>query len=176
MCLPVLLLAGCGPDKPAAKTKPVAVKSATPERTGPMNGAAATPPLTIPESHNLSSGTLVPVRLLSVVDSAEPNMGFAMGTVDADVKGTDGRLAIPADAQVAMLIRDAGKNSGISRLRLALYSIDLPGGNCVLTDGLKDAAQLFFTEDAGKGQTHISVHLGYDTRIDFKLDEPVHCK
>jgi hypothetical protein len=169
--LPVLLLAGCGPNKPAAKAKPVAVKSLPPE----PNDAAATPPLPVPESHNLSSGTVVPVRLLSVVDSAEPNMGFAMGTIDADVKGADGRLAIPADAHVAMLIRDAGKNAGISRLRLALYSIDLPGGNCVLTDGLKDFAQLYFTDDAGKGPTHISVHLQYDSRLDFKLETPVHC-
>lgn len=115
----------------------------------------------------------MPVRLASVVDSSVPYSGFIMGAVESDVNGTDGQVAIPAGSQTAIMVRDASRSGPISTLRLGLYSINVAGHQHSLTNGIKDAATIVLTENAGQGPSHSTVHLQYGTHLDFKLDEPV---
>jgi len=96
-----------------------------------------------------------------------------MGSIETDVKGADGGIAVPAGSEVAIIVRDATKEGPISTLRLGLYSVNVAGVQTPLSNGLKDASTLVLTEDAGKGPSHSAVHLQYGEHVSFKLDAAV---
>jgi hypothetical protein len=164
----IAFVAGCGSKTP----KPIIDRGlAQPpqliEQTAQKTAVAQ------PESRSLAVGTVVPIRFESVVDSAVAFGGYAMGTVESDVNGADGQLAIPAGSSVAMVIRESKKTGGVSTLQLGLYSTNIAGHQYALTNGAKDAATVVLTEDAGHGSGHTSVHIQYGDHITFKLDVPV---
>ena len=167
-----MTLPGCGKKQPDTKSASAASLAQPPVFTPsePVSPAARVPE---PPSHSLAAGTVVPVRLASVVDSSMTFNGFIMGQVDADVKGADGQLAIPAGSQIAMLVRESNKSGPISTLRIGLYTINIAGHQHALSNGVRDAATVVLTEDAGRGPSHSSVHLQYGSHLDFKLDAPV---
>lgn len=113
------------------------------------------------------------VRSLSVIDSSVNFPGFLTGAIDADVMGADGQLAIPAGSSVAIAVRQGGRTGALSTLQLGLYSINIGGNQYSLSNGVKDAATLSLTEDAGKGPGHSSVHVEYGEQLAFKLEAPV---
>lgn len=140
--------------------------------------ASSAPPETKPIpaaelSHSVAAGALVPVELKSVVDSATMVQGFIVGIVTDDVKGTDGRTAIPAGSAVTIFVRGVGRKGPISEIDMGLYAVNVQGRESTLTTGPKDAASVTFTEDAGKGPAHSAVHLNYGYRVDFKLDTAI---
>jgi hypothetical protein len=124
-------------------------------------------------SHAVAAGTTIPVTLMTSVDSSSPNIGIVVGIVEADVKGADGRVALPAGSSVALAVRGYGKKGRISELTLGIYAINVLGRELSFTNGQSDAATLIFTEDAGLGVGHTSVHLYRDQSISFKLDRAV---
>ena len=96
-----------------------------------------------------------------------------MGVVESDVEGADGRLAIPAESRVALIVRQSGKQNSISTLQLGLYSINIGGRQYVTSNGAVDCSTILLTEDAGRGPGHSSVHIQYGEHLAFKLDMPV---
>jgi hypothetical protein len=92
---------------------------------------------------------------------------------DEDVKGADGRTAIPAGSTVTMVVREASKKGPISRVEVGLYAVFIGGRAFNLSDGNTDAASLTFTADAGEGPGHTTVHIERGTRLAFKLSRAV---
>jgi hypothetical protein len=130
-------------------------------------------PVAQPQSHSLAAGTVLPIRFESVIDSSVAFGGFLMGTVESDVNGADGQLAIPAGSSVAIMVRESKRTGSVSTLQLGLYSMNVAGHQYLLTNGAKDAATVVLTEDAGHGAGHSSVHIQYGDHLTFKLDVPV---
>jgi hypothetical protein len=161
-------MAGCGSKTP----KPVIDRElAQPPQL--VEQTARKTQVVQPQSHSLAAGTVLPVRFDSVIDSAVAFVGFLMGTVESDVNGSDGQLAIPSGSSVAMVVRESKKTGSVSTLQLGLYSMNVAGHQYLLTDGAKDAATVVLTEDAGHGAGHSSVHIQYGDHVTFKLDVPV---
>ncbi len=115
----------------------------------------------------------MPVSLRTVLDSSFPAARFAVGDVISDVKGVDGKIAVPAGSTVTMAVRNTGRTGAISQLMISIYTINILGKQCSFSDGRTEAAHLQFTEDAGKGSAHTSVHLQYGHELDFKLERAV---
>jgi hypothetical protein len=95
------------------------------------------------------------------------------GEVSGDVKGAGGRIAIPAGSAATIVIRQMGKTGPRSTVELGLYSVNILGRQYALSNGRTAAATVRFSEDAGKGPTHSSVHLQYGYGLDFRLDSTV---
>jgi len=175
----ILLLAAAaqfsGCDKRDAQ--PASISLAVPPNLGvPPKTDSPPEPTASPDPFGLPTGTLVPVKLLSVVDSSYPYSGFLPAVTVENIKGTDGRIAIPAGSPVIVEPRTSNKVGAISEMTLGLYEVTVAKHQYPFTDGLTDAASMSCTEDGGKGPAHSSVHLQYGTRLDFKLDRPVKFK
>jgi hypothetical protein len=125
-------------------------------------------------SHSIRAGVSVPVQLRSFVDSVILKTGFiSTGVVTDDVKGTDGRTAIPAGSTVAILLRDVSKSGPISRVVMGLYAVNILQHQYSLSDGRTDVSTLTLTEDAGNGPAHSAIHLAYGYELAFTLDKDV---
>ncbi len=124
-------------------------------------------------SNSLAAGTRVPVELSALVDSSFTGRDLVGARVTEDVKGPDGRTAIPAGSSVTLIIREANRKGPISVVVLGLYSVFIAGRQFSLSTGQTDAATLSFSDDAGKGPGHSAVHLNYGYPLTFKLDTAV---
>jgi hypothetical protein len=116
---------------------------------------------------------MVPVSLKTVLDTSFLSVRFAVGEVISDVKGPDGKVALPAGSTVTIAVRESGKTGARSELNVSIYSVNVLGRQYSFSDGRTEAARLQFTDDAGKGSTHTAVHLQYNCELDFRLDRPV---
>jgi hypothetical protein len=58
----------------------------------------------------LQRGTVIPVRTDEAIDVERSDNRVFTGTVDQDVRGDDGRLAIPRGAQVELIVRTTSNN------------------------------------------------------------------
>ncbi len=110
---------------------------------------------------------------MTVLDTNFPSARFAVGSVASDVKGSDGRIALPAGSAVTLAVRDMKKTGAISILNISIYTVNVLGKQIGFSDGRTEAAQLTFTEDAGQGSTHTAVHLQYGQVLDFKTNRGV---
>jgi hypothetical protein len=167
-------LAGCQSGRKTTQALPDKTGLAAESTTRPANFqlfAQARPP-----SHLIAAGTPIPVRLQSTIDSSDPDIGYPVGITDAPVMGADGKLAIPAGSAVTLAIREANKRGGISVLKLGLYSINIAGLGCLMSDGRTEAARLDYTEDAGRGAAHMTVHLDYGSVVEFRLERSAQCE
>jgi hypothetical protein len=129
-------------------------------------------PLSGDLSHTIAAGTFIPVELRDTLDSSYPRPQFMQGVVAFDVKGPDGRTALPAGSAVTIFVREMGRTGSISKVVIDLDGVYLHGSQYSLT-GSNDPATLTFTEDAGGGPAHSSVHLEYGRQLDFKLGTAV---
>jgi hypothetical protein len=167
-----LFLYGCGsnPDKvgAAAGPQPPANLTTTP-------APVAQKPAEL--SPTIAAGTTISVELKSFLDSSTIVRGeFVWGRVPDDVKGPDGRTAMPAGSTVTMVCRDAGRKGGISSVTLGLWSVNILGQQYPLSDGHNDSAALTLTDDMVKGPGHAAVHLSYGYQLDFRLQTAVHLR
>ena len=108
-----------------------------------------------------------------MIDSSQTLQGFVSGVVPSEVKGSDGRVAIPAGSRVTMLIRRIGRIGPTSVVDLGLYSINILGKEFSFSNGIDDAAVVKLTDDAGLGPGHNAVHLQYGNLLQFRLDRSV---
>jgi hypothetical protein len=164
-------LAGCGREKVAS-----AGNSASPAAQIDFSDFKPSPPAPLPAnlSRNIAAGTSIPVLFDYVLDSTVAlRTQFMYSTTAADVKGTDGGVAIPAHSTVTIIVRDSSRRGSISRVEIGLYTVSIGGRTISLSDGAADAANLVFTEDAGLGPGHSSVHVERGTLLEFKLSRPV---
>jgi len=58
----------------------------------------------------LARGTVIPVRTNEAIDVERSDNRVYTGTVDQDVRGDDGRLAIPRGAEVELIVRSTSNN------------------------------------------------------------------
>ncbi len=124
-------------------------------------------------SLRLAAGTPITVSLGSLVDSAVTRPGFIGGSVTDDVKGLEGRTAIPAGSPTTIYVRASKRTGPISEVRMGLYAVNVAGHEYSLSTGAREPANLVFTEDAQKGFVHNVVHLQYGSRVVFRLEVPV---
>ena len=161
-----LLLLGCGHDSSTGVTPaPAATPAAADPAPRPAEG---------PLSTTLAAGTVITVNFTYLFDSSSTEPGqYMYSVIDEDVKGADGRVALPAGATVTMVVRESGRKGAISHVKIGLYAAYIGGRSYPFSDGDSDAASLSFTEDAGQGSAHSSVHIERGTRLPFKLSTAV---
>ncbi|HVW87774.1 MAG TPA: hypothetical protein VHB50_23980 [Bryobacteraceae bacterium] len=165
-----LSAAGCG--KKSLSTAPDGADASAAPLSEPA--AQTQQPTRKIESHSLGAGTVISVETGNVIDSMNASSGqFVPGLVETDVHGVDGKLAIPAQSSVVMIIRNSGRTGSISELVLGLYAVNIQGTQYTLSNGQKDPATLSFSENAALGPAHASVHLQRQARLDFRLESPV---
>ena len=59
----------------------------------------------------LERGTVIPVRTNEAIDVEKSDNRIYAGIVDKDIRGDDGRLAIPRDSQVELIVRTTSDNN-----------------------------------------------------------------
>jgi hypothetical protein len=59
----------------------------------------------------LERGTVIPVRTMEAIDVERSDNRIYTGIVDRDVRGEDGRLAIPRDSKVELIVRASADNN-----------------------------------------------------------------
>ena len=59
----------------------------------------------------LERGTVIPVRTNEAIDVEKSDSRIYAGIVDKDIRGDDGRLAIPRDSQVELIVRTTSDNN-----------------------------------------------------------------
>lgn len=128
-------------------------------------------------SDAVSGGTPIEVEISDVIDSeTSPVGGFIHARVTENVKGKDGKVAVPAGASGVVLIAGTGKDGGDSWANLTLYQLTIENRSYLLTHGAKALATLEFKESSAKGDGHRSVHLQKGALLRFTLSEPIGLK
>lgn len=129
------------------------------------------------ESGVVPSGTVVPLITYDVLDSHEAISGsFGYAAVDEDVKGADGKTAIPKGSPAVITIAFAGRDGGMSLLSLSLYQFSVDGKSFTPGGGLREFARLELKVDSTVPPHLSSVHLSRQSRLDFKLNQTVRLK
>lgn len=140
----------------------------------PKIAVSPTAPAPANLSTNIAAGTVIPIAFTYMLDSAVTGRDQLMySNTDEDVKGIDGRVAIPAGSTVTMIVRESSKKGPISRVEVGLYGVNIGGRVFSLSNGGTDSASLTFTADAGQGPAYTSVHIERGTRMLFKLNRAV---
>jgi hypothetical protein len=167
----LLLITGCG-GKTAEKVSQSGPDSPLKAPALPVDTAAAQSRVNL--SHAIAAGSRVHIALTSVVDSAKPkDLGFVNGRVLNDVKGADGRVAIPADCPAILFAKRLDKKGRIAEVDISLFSVNIFGRQYNLSTGPDRGSTLVFTDDRRLGPTHASVHLYYGQELMFKLDHAI---
>ena len=91
--------------------------------------------------------------------------------VIADVKGRDGKVAIPQNTSGVLIVRTASRKEGNSDLDVALYQLTIGDKSYLISNGGVNLATLRFQEEASKGAAHRSVHLGKRTPLKFVVSQ-----
>jgi hypothetical protein len=131
----IVLLTGCKPAsrKPADAPLPIlppVVVTAPPVPVAPPGGF----------SLRLAAGTPITVSLGSLVDSAVTRPGFIGGKVTDEVKGVEGRTAIPTGSPVTIYVRTSKRTGPISEVRMGLYAVNVAGHEYSLSTGAREPA------------------------------------
>jgi hypothetical protein len=160
---------GCGGSKSTGASKGATTAPQTSNAGQPSPSSA-----TSASSTSLAAGTPVEVALVEVFDTdTSIYTQFLVGHVAADVKGSDGGIAIPAGSATLLLNRGIGRAGTHSIAEIGLNRIEVGGKTFKTADGVKDIAVLHLDEDSTKGVGHRSVHLEKNSTITFKLSENV---
>jgi len=125
----------------------------------------------------LVPGTVIPVRTNEAIDVRKGDYRVYMGTVDQDVRGDDGRLAIPRGSNVELIVRYARDND----LILDLDSVTANGQRYgVKTDPMRVQSQYdnslvggilgAITGGEARGQ---AVRVPRDAVVTFRLQRPL---
>jgi len=120
------------------------------------------------------AGTEFPVRITGFLDSCcLPPATLTLGRMDADLKGSNGKIAIPAGSNVVFAIVSTGKVDGQVTVVFKLSSADFGGHHYIVDEG----AEVTFTgPKAGTPAAKIqgvNVHLQDQTFMGFKAVKPV---
>jgi hypothetical protein len=126
----------------------------------------------------LSPGTIVPVRTQQTIDVEETNYRVYPGVVDQDVRGENGRLAIPAGSPVELVVRTAPDND----LILDLDSVTVNGQRYAVQTDPKRVEHRSDNSLVGAIVGAVSgaevrgraVRIPRDTLITFRLEHPLH--
>lgn len=123
---------------------------------------------------SFATGTEFPVRITGILDSCcLPRGTMTLGRMDADLKGPDGRIAVPAGSNVVFNIASTERVDGRTTMVFELSAADFGGRHYIVDDG----ADVTFTgpkagTPAAKAQG-LNVHLQDQTYMGFKAVKPV---
>jgi hypothetical protein len=121
----------------------------------------------------LGRGAAILVETSDVIDSGNARVGtLSHVTVVGDVKGPEGKVAVPALSSGTVIILEAGKKERSSYLKLALYQLSVANRSFLLSRGSKHLAEMESVEDSVRGEGHRSVHIARGTLLEFTLSEP----
>ena len=167
---------GCGSNKggsaskstPDAGLRPVAkITDSAPDAVQMKNS----------ESGVVPAGTVVSVAIREVLDSQTTIPGtFGYATVDEDVRGSDGKIALPKGTPALLGIPLVGKQDGVSLMSITLYQFTVGSKSVIPPPGFREFARLDLKEDFTGAARRSSVHLGRQSRVDFTLDQPIRLK
>jgi hypothetical protein len=120
------------------------------------------------------TGTEFPVRITGFLDSCcLPAGTLTLGRMDADLKGSNGKIAIPAGSNVVFNIASTGKVDGRVTMVFEISSADFGGRHYIVDTG----AEVTFTgpkEGTPAAKTQgLNIHLQDQTYMGFKAVKPV---
>jgi hypothetical protein len=124
-----------------------------------------------PLSKSVAKDTNISVTLNETLDSEMVfAANFVMGTISSDVKGVDGRVAIPVGSRAVIRLGVSGRSGENSFLFLSLQSLLVDGVEYRLSNEKQVGPPLVLTENATRGQGHRSVHVLQGDILNFKLN------
>lgn len=132
-------------------------------------------------SIQLPQGAVLPVVAKSFVDSSyAPDGAVGLGTMDSDVKSADGKVLIPAGANIAFGVREKKKVSNRLEMDLEIASADFNNHHYVvssLKSGTDPGAIATFTGPEAGSKEALSrgeaVHIDSDSVMTFKAETPI---
>jgi len=125
----------------------------------------------------IEPGTIIAVRTNDTIDADRRDNQVYRGTVDQDVRGTDGRLAIPRGADVELIVRVEQDND----LIVDLESVKVDGNRyAIKTDPNRQEAQrddslvgsIVGAIQGGEARGH-AVRIPRDSVLTFRLRRPL---
>jgi len=132
------------------------------------------PPLAVADSAAIPAGAKIVVENDEVIDSGVTTAGaMVSGTIAFDVKGNDGRLAIPQGSAAVIWVLSGGRVAATSHVSLALYQVTINDKSYILRAGSKHLAVLDLSEDAAQGAGHRNVHLMRRSLLNFNLTDAI---
>ena len=126
----------------------------------------------------LDRGMTIPVRVTESIDARETDQRVFSGVIDHDVRGDDGRLAIPRGSTVELIARDARPGE----LVIDLESISVDGQrfavkansqDVVGTSGRHDIVGSIIGAIRGGRARGETVRVPRDSVISFRLERPL---
>jgi hypothetical protein len=125
----------------------------------------------------LERGTVIPVRTKEVIDVERSDNRIYTGVVDRDVRGDDGRLAIPRDSTVELIVRATRDND----LVIDLESVVANGQRyAIKTDAKRIEAKrddslvgdIVGAISGGEGRGRV-VRVPRDSLVTFRVERPL---
>jgi hypothetical protein len=122
--------AAAPPSQTAAAAPPPAPSDAAPAPAAPVSAPPA-PVQPVAEFRTIPAGATIEVRNNDAIDSQAAQVGQTFsGVVEADLRDTEGRVAVPRGANATLVVRAAngqGKLQGQSELAVDVGSVDMDG-------------------------------------------------
>jgi hypothetical protein len=170
------------PNAPDSTNQPAAQTSG-PSATQGQNAAdrpAASKPIEVAAAIapggdiSFPTGTEFPVRITGFLDSCcLPPGTLTLGRMDADLKGSNGKIAIPAGSNIVFNIVSTGKVDGRVTMVFEVSSADFGGHHYIVNEG----AEVTFTgpkEGTPAAKTQgLNIHLQDQAYMGFKAVKPV---
>jgi hypothetical protein len=161
------------PATPAGTTAP----SSPVSTAAPGSVSAASPGVSI----SLPQGATLQVVARSFVDSSYAPVGsVGVGSMDSDVKSADGKVLIPAGANVAFDVRDKKGVSNRLEMDLEIVSADFNNHHYIVSSaksGTDPGAIAIFTgPETGSKEAlarGTAVHIDSDSVMTFKAETPI---
>ena len=141
-----------------------------------ISGKAPTPGQTF----QLPAGTVLHIANNGIIDSSiVPIGGFALGTVEGDLKAGDGKVLIPSGANVTLTIRDEKMVAGRLQMELEIGSLDFSNHHFLLSaaKGAEEPGAVAMAEgpEPGSATSRVygkNVHLEDHSLLVFKTGTP----
>ncbi len=159
---------GTGKAAPEAGLRPVAkITDSAPDPIQMKNSESGVVPV----------GTVVSVAIREVLDSQTTIPGtFGYATIDEDVRGSDGKIALPKGTPALLGIPLVGKQEGVSLMSITLYQFMVGNKSVIPPPGSREFGRVDLKEDFTGAARRSSVHLGRQSRVDFTLTQPIRLK
>jgi hypothetical protein len=157
--------------------------SGTAAPSSPVSGSVPAPVPSVGPgvSIPLPQGAVFQVVARSFVDSSYAPVGsVGLGSMDSDVKSADGKVVIPAGANVAFAVRDKKEVSNRLEMDLEIASADFNNRHYVVSaakNGSDPGAIAVFTgPETGSKEAlarGTAVHIDSDSVMTFKAETPI---
>jgi hypothetical protein len=126
----------------------------------------------------LDPGMNIPVRATETIDASRTDYQVFSGVVERDLRGDNGRLAIPRGSTVELIARNSGRNEMVLDLESISvngqrYAVRTDPRQMVGTAGGRDIIGSIVGAIKGGRARGESVQVPRGSVIDFRLDRPL---